>query len=69
VNDPHLEDHATGVELQMTELAEQMERARVQHRSDDVVRLQRQMDALQEELVSTSEQLADAHWERPSIQG
>lgn len=47
-----------GLELQLEELNEQRERARVQRRADDVVRLEREIEALQAELAMTAEYLA-----------
>ena len=58
MTDPRLEDHATGLELQLIELVEQQERAAVQHRDGDADRLQREIDALRAELAATAEQLA-----------
>ena len=51
-------DHAMGLELQLEELIEQRERARVQHRLEDVVRLGEEISALQLELARTAEQAA-----------
>ncbi len=48
-------DHAMGLELQLEELIEQRERARVQGRDDDAVRLDAEIAALQTELASTAE--------------
>ena len=67
MTDPRLEDHAFGVELQMTELVEQIERARVQGRSDRVAALQRELEALQDDLVSTAEELATEHFEPADV--
>jgi hypothetical protein len=67
MTDPRLEDHAVGVELQMTELVEQMARARVQGQLDRVVELQAQLTALQDDLAVTAESIADEHWRRPEI--
>ena len=49
------DDHAMGLELQLEELSEQRERARVQARFDDVDRLEAEISALQSELASTAE--------------
>jgi hypothetical protein len=57
MDDPRLADHEMGVELQIVELVEQRERARVQGRADDADRFQRDIDALQLELARTAEQL------------
>jgi hypothetical protein len=44
-------DHAQGLELQIAELVEQRNRARVQGRTVDVAGLDTAIDRLQEELV------------------
>jgi hypothetical protein len=44
-----------GLELQLEELIEQRERARVQDRLEDVARLEREISALQAELARTAE--------------
>ncbi|HUZ44747.1 MAG TPA: hypothetical protein VMU63_10115 [Acidimicrobiales bacterium] len=49
------EDHALGLELQLIELVEQQERARIQHRDADAAAVQTEIDALQEELARTGE--------------
>ena len=67
MTDPRLEDHALGVELQITELVERMERARVQGRLDRVWDLQPQVEALQDELATTAERIADEHWAAAEI--
>jgi hypothetical protein len=67
MTDPRLEDHAVGVELQMTELVEQIERARVQGREARVAELQPQLAALQDELEVTAERIASGHWPRPRV--
>lgn len=56
--DPRLEDHVVGLELQLVELVEQRERATVQHRPHDAARIQRDIDALQEEMARTAEIIA-----------
>jgi hypothetical protein len=48
-------DHAMGIELQLEELIEQQERARVQGRPDDAARLQGEISVLQSELASAAE--------------
>ncbi len=58
--DPRLEDHATGLELQIVELVERRERARVQGRMGDAEEAQRQIDALQMELAETAERAVAA---------
>ena len=44
-----------GLELQLEELREQQQRARVQGRVDDVDRMQTEIEALQAELAATAE--------------
>ena len=58
MDDPRLADHAVGLELELAELVEQRERARVQHRQADADRLQREIDSVQVELAETAEALA-----------
>lgn len=58
MNDPRLEDHVVGLELQLVELVEQRERAAVQHRPDDAARIQRDIEALQAEMAGAAEVLA-----------
>ena len=53
--DPRLEDHAIGVELQLTELTEELERARVQGRTERMADLEREIAALQDDLATTAE--------------
>jgi hypothetical protein len=48
-------DHAMGLELQLDELIEQRERARVQGRPADAARLEGEIAALQAELALTAE--------------
>lgn len=60
MQDPRLADHAVGLELQLGELVEQRERARVQGRTADVSRLQGAIDDMQAELAQTAEKLAEA---------
>lgn len=55
--DPRLEDHATGIELQIVELVERRERATVQGRQAEADDLQRDIDGLQRELAVTAERL------------
>jgi hypothetical protein len=57
--DPRLEDHLVGVELQIVELVEQRERAAVQHDTAEAKRIQSEIDALQAELATTAEQIAE----------
>jgi len=56
--DTRLQDHVLGLELQLVELVEQRERAAVQHRPKDAARIQREIDALQEEMAGTAEVIA-----------
>ncbi|HEX5267274.1 MAG TPA: hypothetical protein VFW24_10920 [Acidimicrobiales bacterium] len=52
LRDPNsVEDHAVGLELQLIELVEQQERARVQHRLEAVAAIQGEIDVLQKELA------------------
>jgi hypothetical protein len=51
-------DHAMGLELQLEELIEQRERARVQGREEDARDLGAEINALQAELASTAERAA-----------
>jgi DNA-binding protein H-NS len=68
VDDDHrLEDHAVGVELQIVELVEQRERAAVQERFEEVARIQREIDALQQEMTRTAEVIAGADMEPPPL--
>jgi DNA-binding protein H-NS len=60
MTDPRLENHAVGIELQIVELVEQRERALVQERHEDVARIQREIDALQQEMTLTAEVIAGA---------
>lgn len=53
-------DHALGLELQIEELVEQRERARVQHRTEDEATLTDQITALQGELAEAVEQALGA---------
>jgi hypothetical protein len=55
---PRDADHALGLELQIEELVEQRQRARVQHREGDADNLDRQITALQSELATSVEQAA-----------
>ncbi len=51
-------DHAMGLELQLEELLEQQQRARVQGRGSDADRLQVEIEQLQSELAATAEMLS-----------
>lgn len=61
MSDPRLEDHAVGVELQLTELTEELERARVQGRPDRMRALEVEISALQDDLATTAEQIMSEH--------
>jgi hypothetical protein len=65
--DPRLEDHAIGVELQLTELNEELERARVQGLPDRAAQLEREITALQDDLADTAEAIVDEHYEHAEI--
>lgn len=67
MSDPRLEDHAVGVELQITELVEQRERAVVQGDDSKASVLTTEIEGLQEELASTAEQIAGETWDEPVI--
>jgi hypothetical protein len=58
MTNPRLEDHAVGLELQLVELVEQRERARVQGDEAGVRRRQDEIDGLQLELAETAERIA-----------
>ncbi len=58
MHDPRLEDHALGLELQLAELFDQAERARVQGLDAEAERIQLEMTRLQEELAETAEKVA-----------
>lgn len=62
MTDDHLEDRAIGIELQITELVEQQERALVQGDADRAASLQAEIADLQEDLMETSEQISDSHY-------
>jgi N-formylglutamate amidohydrolase len=55
VTDAQAANHALGLELQIEELVEQRERARVQRRPEDEARLTEQISALQAELADAAE--------------
>lgn len=69
MNDPRLEDQATGLELQLTELVEKRERARVQGRDERAKALTAEIEVLQAELATTAEQIADEHYDEAEITG
>ncbi|MGI8794905.1 MAG: hypothetical protein ACR2H3_17310 [Acidimicrobiales bacterium] len=53
-----LENHVTGLELQIVELVERRERVMVQGRIDEVAGLQAEIEGLQHELMAAAENLA-----------
>ena len=59
MTDPRLEDHVTGLELQLVELVEQRERARVQGDSAGMARIEAEIAELQAEMASTAEAIAE----------
>lgn len=59
MTDPRLEDHVTGLELQIVELVEQRERARVQGDTAALARIEAELAELQNEMAATAEQIAD----------
>ena len=65
--DPLLEDHAVGVELQLTELTEELERAKVQGRTERIGELEAELARLRDDLVVTAERIADEHFDEPEI--
>ena len=62
-----LEDHAVGLELQLVELVEQQERARVQHRDRDAAAFEPEITELQQELIATAECAARPAFGRPQV--
>ena len=60
VHDPRLEDHALGIELQLAELVDRAERARVQGLDDEVRTIQDEIERLQQELAETAEQVSES---------
>ncbi|MGH9155990.1 MAG: hypothetical protein ACRD1K_09215 [Acidimicrobiales bacterium] len=52
---PRDEDHLVGLELELVELVEQRERARVQRRLTDARRIEGEILQLQEEMATTAE--------------
>ncbi|MDP9453354.1 MAG: hypothetical protein M3P97_08230 [Actinomycetota bacterium] len=69
MTDPRLEDHAFGVELQLTELVEKRERARVQGRHERVEELTAEIEALQADLAATAERIVSEQFPAPEIAG
>jgi len=67
MTDPHLEDHAFGVELQLNELVEEQARARVQDLPERVASLQAEIETLQDDLATTSDQIAEPGHEESEV--
>ena len=65
--DPRLEDHAVGVELQLTELNEELERARVQGRPERMRELETEITALQDDLAETADQIVNETYPEAEI--
>jgi peptidoglycan hydrolase CwlO-like protein len=65
--DPRLEDHAIGVELQLTELTEERERASVQGRTERVAELDTEITALQDDLAETAERIVTETWHEAEV--
>ena len=59
MHDPRLEDHALGIELQLAELVDQAERARVQGLDDEAKSIQAEIARLQQELADTAERVSE----------
>lgn len=59
MTNPRLEDHLVGLELQLVELVENKQRAEVQGRKEDAGVLAAEIAALQLELATTAEQIAE----------
>lgn len=55
----HLEEHAIGVELQLNELVDRLERAVVQGDHTRAALLEAEIEELQSDLAETSERIAD----------
>jgi hypothetical protein len=65
--DPRLEDHAIGVELQLTELTEERERASVQGRAERVTELDAEIAVLQDDLAETAERIVTEVWHEAEV--
>lgn len=63
--DANQQDHMLGLELELVELVEQRERARVQGRIVDARRIDHEVHRLQEEMATTAEAMAAAPAPRP----
>ena len=64
---PRDADHAVGLELQLEELVEQRERARVQGRLEDAHAIEADIAALQSELGDTVDKAAEVDEEAVSM--
>ena len=64
--DPHLQDHAIGLELQIVEVVHQVEDAAQRSWTDEEVVLQAELDGLYDELVTLSERVGDQTLARSS---
>ena len=62
-----MEDHAVGVELQLTELNEELERARVQGRPERMRELEAEITALQDDLATTADRIVNETWHEAEI--
>jgi hypothetical protein len=67
MTDPRIEDHLVGVELQLVELVESQERAKVQGRDKDAAVLTGQIEALQSELGAAVDRLEMAGVSSPVV--
>ena len=65
--DPRLEDHVVGLEMQLVELVEERERARVQHRPGDAARIQQEIDAVQEDMARAADVIAATGTSEPEF--
>lgn len=59
MTDPRTADHMVGLELQMIELEERRQRARVQGDGEELARLDGEIDQLRAEMATTAEHLVD----------
>lgn len=62
MSDPRLEDHAVGVELQLTELTEELDRAWAHGFPDRARELEAEIAALHDDLAATAEKIVGAHY-------
>ena len=59
MTDPRTADHMVGLELQMIELEERRQRARVQGDGEALTRLDGEIDQLRAEMATTAEHLVN----------